>query len=114
VWIDATPIKNRRSGHSVSTAAIVAVGANADGTREVLGLVAGESKTEPFWKDVLRSLTARGLRGVKLVIADDHKGPRAAASNVLNTGQQRCRVHWIRNLLSRVGKAHRAAPAALL
>jgi transposase-like protein len=51
---------------------------------------------------------------VKLVIADDHKGLRAAATKVLNTGQQRCRVHWMRNLLGRVGKTHRAAVAALV
>jgi putative transposase len=58
----------------------VAVGANAEGKREVLGLATGESEAEPFWKDFLRSLTTRGLRGVKLVIADDHKGLRAAAT----------------------------------
>ncbi len=68
----------------------------------------------PFWKDFLRSLTARGLRGVKLVIADDHKGLRAAATKVLNTSQQRCRVHWMRNLLGRVGKTHRPAVTALV
>jgi transposase-like protein len=114
LWIDATYIKSRQGGRIVSTAAIVAVGANAEGKREVLGLATGESEAEPFWKDFLRSLTARGLRGVKLVIADDHKGLRAAASKVLNTGQQRCRVHWMRNLLGRVGKTHRAAVAALV
>ncbi len=92
----------------------MAVGANAEGKREVLGLATGESEAEPFWKDFLRSLTTRGLRGVKLVIADDHKGLRAAATKVLNTGQQRCRVHWMRNLLGRVGKTHRAAVAALV
>jgi transposase-like protein len=91
----------------------VAVGANAEGRREVLGLATGESEAEPFWKDFLRSLTTRGLRGVKLVIAS-HKGLRAAATKVLNTSQQRCRVHWMRNLLGRVGKTHRAAVAALV
>ena len=57
----------------------MAVGANAEGKREVLGLATGESEAEPFWKDFLRSLTTRGLRGVKLVIADDHKGFVAGA-----------------------------------
>lgn len=110
----ATYIKSRQGGRIVSTAAIVAVGANAEGRREVLGLATGESEAEPFWKDFLRSLTTRGLRGVKLVIADDHKGLRAAATKVLNTSQQRCRVHWMRNLLGRVGKTHRAAVTALV
>ena len=114
LWIDATYIKSRQGGRIVSTAAIVAVGANAEGKREVLGLATGESEAEPFWKDFLRSLTTRGLLGVKLVIADDHKGLRAAATKALNTGQQRCRVHWMRNLLGRVGKTHRAAVAALV
>ena len=114
LWIDATYIKSRQGGRIVSTAAIVAVGANAEGKREVLGPATGESEAEPFWKDFLRSITTRGLRGVKLVIADDHKGLRAAATKVLNTGQQRCRVHWMRNLLGRVGKTHRAAVAALV
>jgi transposase-like protein len=67
LWIDATYIKNRNGGRIVSTAAIVAVGANAEGRREVLGLATGESEAEPFWKDFLRLLTTRGLRGVKLV-----------------------------------------------
>lgn len=114
LWIDATYIKSRQGGRIVSTAAIVAVGANAEGRREVLGLATGESEAEPFWKDFLRSLTTRGLRGVKLVIADDHKGLRAAATKVLNTSQQRCRVHWMRNLLGRVGKTQRAAVTALV
>ena len=114
LWIDATYIKSRQGGRIISTAAIVAVGANAEGKREVLGFATGESEAEPFWKDFLRSLTSRGLRGVKLVIADDHKGLRAAASKVLHAGQQRCRVHWIRNALARVNKTQRSAVSALL
>lgn len=114
LWIDATYIKSRQGGRIVSTAAIVAVGANAKGKREVLGFATGESEAEPFWKDFLRSLTDRGLRGVKLVIADDHKGLRAAASKVLHASQQRCRVHWMRNALTRVNKTQRSAVSALL
>ncbi len=114
LWIDATYIKARKGGRIASTAAIVAVGANAEGKREVLGMATGESEAEPFWKDFLRSLTSRGLRGVKLVIADDHKGLRAAASKVLSASQQRCRVHWMRGALARVSTSQRAAVAALL
>ena len=79
LWIDATYLKVREGGRIVSTAAIIAVGVNTDGRREVLGVATGPSEAEPFWKAFLRSLADRGLRGVKLVIADDHKGLRAAA-----------------------------------
>ena len=60
----------RRAGRIVSAAVIVAVGANTEGRREVLGLAVGPSEAEPFWTDFLRSLACRGLRGVKLVISD--------------------------------------------
>jgi transposase-like protein len=114
LWIDATYIKSRAGGRIVSTAGIIAVGANTEGKREVLGMATGASEAEPFWKHFLRSLTARGLRGVKLVVADDHKGLRAAASKVLNASQQHCRVHWIRNVLARAPKKQRSAVAALI
>ena len=78
-WIDATYIKTREAGRIVSMATIIAVGVNTDGRREILGVATGASEAEIFWKTFLRSLTARGLRGVRLVIADDHKGLRAAA-----------------------------------
>jgi transposase-like protein len=114
LWIDATYIKSRQGGRIVSVAAIVAMAANTEGRREVLGLAIGESEAEPFWKDFLRSWTNRGLRGVKLVIADDHKGLRAAASKVLNASQQRCRVHFMRNVLARAPKTQRSAVSALI
>jgi putative transposase len=96
VWIDATYVKAREAGRIVSTATIIAVGVNTDGRREVLGVATGASEAEVFWKRFLRSLADRGLRGVKLVIADDHKGLRAAASKVFHASLQRCRVHTIR------------------
>ena len=74
VWIDATYVKTREGGRIVSVATIVAVGVNTDGRREVLGMSNGPSEAEPFWTHFLRSLTARGLRGVKLVISDAHEG----------------------------------------
>ena len=84
LWIDATYIKAREAGRIVSTAVIIAVAVNTDGQREVLGIATGASEAEPFWKAFLRSLADRGLRGVKLVIADDHKGLRAAAAKVFH------------------------------
>ena len=114
LWIDATYLKEREGGRIVSTAVIVAVGVNTLGKREVLGVASGPSEAEPFWKGFLRSLADRGLRGVKLVIADDHKGLRSAAGKVFNATQQRCRVHWMRNALAHVGAKQRPAVVAML
>jgi len=114
LWIDATYLKGREGGRIVSTAVIVAVGVNTLGKREVLGVASGPSEAEPFWKGFLRSLADRGLRGVKLVISDDHKGLRSAAGKVFNATQQRCRVHWMRNALAHVGAKQRPAVVAML
>jgi putative transposase len=114
LWIDATYLKVREGGRIVSTAVIIAIAVNTDGRREVLGLATGPSEAEPFWTTFLRSLVDRGLRGVKLVIADDHKGLRAAADRVLHATVQRCKVHFARNLLAHVGPGQRAMVAAML
>ena len=114
LWIDATYLKEREGGRIVSTAVIVAVGVNTLGKREVLGVASGPSEAEPCWKGFLRSLADRGLRGVKLVISDDHKGLRSAAGKVFNATQQRCRVHWMRNALAHVGPKQRPAVVAML
>ncbi len=87
---------------------------NEDGKREVLGVATGPSEAETFWTEFLRSLADRGLRGVKLVIADDHKGLRAAARRVFNATHQRCRIHWMRNALAHAPAKQRAAVAAML
>ena len=114
LWLDATYIKVREGGRIISRAVIVAVAVNSDGKREVLGIAVGPSEAETFWTDFLRSLADRGLRGIKLVIADDHKGLRAAARRVFNAGLQRCRVHWMRNALAHAPAKQRAAVAAML
>jgi putative transposase len=113
-WIDATYVKAREAGRIVSTATIIAVGVNTDGRREVLGVATGASEAEVFWKGFLRSLADRGLRGVKLVIADDHKGLRAAASKVFHATLQRCRVHWMRAALAHVPAKQRPAVTAMI
>jgi transposase-like protein len=92
LWIDATYVKVRQAGRIVSVAVIIAVAVNTDGRREVLGLEVGPSEAEPFWTSFLRSLTRRGLRGVKLVISDSHEGLKKAAAKVLSATWQRCRV----------------------
>jgi transposase-like protein len=114
LWIDATYLKVREAGRIVSLAVIIAVGVNTDGRREVLGVATGASEAEPFWKAFLRSLADRGLRGVKLVVADDHKGLRAAAAKVFSATHQRCRVHWLRNALAHVPPKQRPAAVAML
>jgi putative transposase len=114
LWIDATYLKSRQGGRIVGVATIVAVAVNIDGRREVLGVATGPSEAEVFWTGFLRSLADRGLRGVRLVIADDHKGLRAAARRVFNAGLQRCRVHWARNLLAHAALKQRAAVAAMV
>jgi transposase-like protein len=107
IWIDATYVKTRQNGSIVSVAVIIAVGVNTDGRREVLGLQIGASEAEPFWTEFLRSLTRRGLRGVKLVISDAHEGIKAAVSKVFCATWQRCRVHFMRNALAHAGKSGR-------
>jgi putative transposase len=114
VWLDATYIKVRQSGRIVSVAVIVAVGVNNEGKREVLGLTVGVSEAETFWSEFLRSLTRRGLRGVKLVISDAHEGLKAAIAKVLGATWQRCRVHFMRNVLAHVGKGQQAMVASYI
>jgi putative transposase len=114
MWIDATYVKTRQNGSIVSVAVIIAVGVNTDGRREVLGMKIGASEAEPFWTEFLRSLTRRGLRGVKLVISDAHEGIKAAVSKVFCATWQRCRVHFMRNALAHAGKSGRRVVSAFI
>ena len=114
LWLDATYMKVRQSGRIVSVAVTVAVAVNDQGRREVLGMAIGASEAEIFWTGFLRSLAQRGLRGVKLVISDDHKGLKAAATRILGATWQRCRVHFMRNLLAHAGKQGRRVVSAFV
>jgi transposase-like protein len=114
LWIDATYVKVRQAGRIVPVAAIIAVAVNGDGRREVLGMDIGASEAETFWTAFLRKLTRRGLRGVKLVISDGHEGIRAAVTRVLNASWQRCRVHFMRNVLAHAGKSGRRVVSAFI
>jgi len=114
LWIDATYLKVRQAGRIVSVAVIIAVGVNADGRREVLGMDIGPSEAETFWTAFLRKLTRRGLRGVKLVISDAHEGLKAAVAKVLLASWQRCRVHFMRNALAHAGKSGRRVVSAFI
>jgi putative transposase len=114
LWIDATYLKVRQNGRIVSVALIVAVGVNGDRRREILGLDIGPSEAETFWTGFLRKLARRGLRGVKLVISDAHEGIKAAVAKVLNATGQRCRVHFMRNVLAHAGRQGRRVVSAFI
>ena len=114
LFVDATYLKARVDGRVVSRAVVIATGVTADGGREVLGLDVGDSEDGAFWTAFLRSLRARGLGGVQLVISDAHTGLTQAISAVMaGAAWQRCRVHFLRNVLARVprGSAEMVAAA---
>src|SRR4051794_1063693 len=115
VWMDALVIKVREHGRIVNVHALVAVGVNADGGREVLGLDVASDEDGAGWLAFLRSLTARGLSGVKLVISDAHRGLVSAVGAALpGASWQRCRTHYLRNLLSKVPKSAQPWVATLV
>jgi transposase-like protein len=115
VWVDATFHKVREASRVVSMATVVAVGVTTDGWRQVLGVDVGPSEDEAFWLSFLRSLVRRGLKGVELVISDAHAGLKRAIARVLHgAAWQRCRVHFMRNLLSTVPRSAGGAVAAFV
>jgi transposase-like protein len=106
VWLDALTQKVREAGRIQSVAALVATGVNAAGYREILGLDVVTSEDGAGWTAFLRGLVARGLSGVRLVISDAHPGLKdAIASTLPGASWQRCRTHFLRNLLTRVPKS---------
>jgi transposase-like protein len=115
LWLDATFVKVRDAGRVVSMAVVLAIAVNADGQREVLGLDVGPSEDGAFWLGFLRRLVARGLAGVRLVISDAHGGLKGAIAAVLQgAAWQRCRVHFIRNVLALVPKSAAEMVAATI
>ena len=115
VFCDATDVKGRVRGRVVSRAVVVATGVTATGDREVLGVDVGDSEDGAFWTAFLKGLRARGLTGVQLVISDHHLGLKEAIGAVfLAAAWQRCRVHFMRNVLSRVPKTSGEMVAAAI
>ena len=113
VFLDATYVKAHEGPRVVSKAIVIATGVARTGDREVLGLAVGDSEDGAFWTAFLRSLRARGLGGVKLVISDAHEGLKAAIAGVfVGSAWQRCRVHFMRNVLARVPKGSSEMVAA--
>jgi putative transposase len=115
LFLDATYVKAHDGARVVSKAIVVATGVAADGNREVLGLAVGDSEDKAFWTAFLRSLRARGLGGVRLVISDAHEGLRQSIEKVmLGAAWQRCRVHFLRNVLAKVPKGSAEMVAAAI
>ena len=115
LWLDALTQKVREGGRIVNVAVVIAVGVNADGHREVLGVDVITTEDGAGWLAFLRSLVARGLNGTALVISDAHPGlVDAVASTLPGAVWQRCRTHFMRNLLTRVPKASQAMVATLV
>jgi putative transposase len=105
LWLDAKVERVREPGGVRQKALVLAYGVHETGRREVLGLDVGEAESEAFWREFLRSLRARGLRGVRLCVSDAHEGLRSAIGQVLGCPWQRCTVHFTRDMLGHVAKA---------
>lgn len=115
VWLDAHTQRCREGGRIVNVATVVGIGVNADGHREVLGVDVFTTEDGAGWTAFLRSLTARGLSGVRLVVSDAHEGLKDAIGAVLpGASWQRCRTHFMRNLLTKVPKSSQQMVATLV
>jgi putative transposase len=115
VWMDALTQKVREGGRIINVAVVIAVGVNRDGHREILGLDVITTEDGAGWLAFLRGLVARGLAGTSLVISDAHPGlVDAIASTLTGAAWQRCRTHYMRNLLTRVPKSAQSMVATLV
>jgi len=115
LWLDALAVRVREDGQVVSVATVVATAVSRDGLREILGLDIFTSEDGTAWTSFLRGLVARGLADVELVTSDAHAGLKAAIAAVLpGTSWQRCRTHFMRNLLSRVPRSAQALVASFV
>ena len=115
VWLDALEVKCREAGRVVNVACVVAIGVRSDGHREVLGVDVITTEDGAGWLAFLRSLVARGLKGVQLVTSDAHEGLKnAIAATLRGASWQRCRTHFMRNLLTRVPRSAQGAVATMV
>lgn len=115
VYLDATYVKCREDGRIASVAVVLAIGVTDQGHREVLGVDTMTSESGASWTVFLRGLLARGLSGVRLVISDAHEGLKEAILATLHGASwQRCRTHFMRNLLTRVPKSAQSLVASLV
>jgi putative transposase len=115
LWLDALYLKVRQNHRIVSMAVVIAIGVRESGEREILAVDIGASEEEAFWTPFLRGLVARGLQGVQLVISDAHQGLKEAIASVLaGAAWQRCRVHFMRNVLAHVPRGDKSVVAVAI
>jgi len=114
LWLDAKVVKVRDRGHVYPKALVIAYSVHESGCREVIGLDIGETETEAFWVEFLRSLRERGLSGVRLCVSDQHVGLKTAIARVLACPWQRCTVHFVRDMLRHCRAAQRGMVSAAL
>jgi transposase-like protein len=115
LWLDGLYLKVRQNHRIVNMAVVLAIGVRETGEREILAIDIGASEEEAFWTTFLRGLVGRGLKGVQLVVSDSHEGLKGAMAKVLTgTAWQRCRVHFMRNVLAHVPKGDKSMVAAAI
>ncbi len=114
LWLDAKHLKVRSGAHVRSKALVIAYAVHDSGVREVIGLDLGEVESEAFWVEFLRSLRARGLKGVRLCVSDQHEGLKHAIERVLACPWQRCTVHFVRNMHQHCRPSQRGLVSAAL
>jgi len=113
LFVDARYEKVRVGGRVVSQGILVVSAVRQDGFREILGVEVADTESEATYQDLFRSLKSRGLKGVKLIVSDDHEGLKAAVQrHFQGASWQRCQVHYARNLLGMVGAKRRKELAA--
>src|SRR3954465_6071951 len=114
VWLDAKLVKVRARGHVYPKALVIAYAVHETGRREVIGLDIGETESEAFWVEFLRSLRERGLQGVRLCVSDSHEGLKSAIARVLACPWQRCTVHFVRDMHRHCRASQRGMVSAAL
>jgi putative transposase len=115
LFVDASYFKVRTDGRYVNKALLAVIGIREDGYREILGAVVADSEDESFWEGFFEGLKARGLKGVKLVISDGHKGIQAAVEKAfLGASWQMCNVHFMRAVLKNIPKKDKKEVAYML
>ena len=108
LFVDARYEKVRTGHRVIGQGVLIVSGVRDDGLREILGVEVADTESEATYQEMFRSLKARGLKGVELVVSDDHEGLKAAVCrHFQGASHQRCQVHYVRNLLGMVGHAKR-------